>query len=266
MPVIPKSFEDCLPAVGTIQRIILEKLRKQIKTVAPKSVEGVNYGLAAFLLNGKPLVAIGASTNHCAFYPMTGHTVAESKDDLKDYETSKGAIRFTTDKPLPATLVKKLVKARIAENEAKFGKGKTEKVAVKKSLTQLQVEKSDSSINDFIKELIHPLKSVIEAVRKLILGVRTDIQEGIKWNSPSFRTTEWFATMNLRNDRIWLILHTGAKVNSNAKTGMNIDDPSRILDWLAKDRGVVKMESMKDFQAKKKDLGKLIHAWVAHQI
>lgn len=62
-------------------------------------------------------VAFGATANHCAFYLMSGSTVEAHKDDLKDYDTSKGTIRFQADDPLPPALVRKLVKARIAENE-----------------------------------------------------------------------------------------------------------------------------------------------------
>jgi uncharacterized protein YdhG (YjbR/CyaY superfamily) len=65
------------------------------------------------------LVGFGATANHCAFYLMSGATVEAHKDDLKDYDTSKGTIRFQADKPLPAALVRKLVKARIAENEGR---------------------------------------------------------------------------------------------------------------------------------------------------
>ena len=76
----------------------------------------MSYGLAAFRLHGKPLVGFGATANHCAFYPMSSSTVKAHKDELKDYDTSKGTIRFQADAPLPAALVRKLVKARIAEN------------------------------------------------------------------------------------------------------------------------------------------------------
>jgi uncharacterized protein YdhG (YjbR/CyaY superfamily) len=62
------------------------------------------------------LVGFGATANHCAFYPMSSTTVAAHRDELADYETSKGTIRFQPDNPLPAALVRKLVKARIAEN------------------------------------------------------------------------------------------------------------------------------------------------------
>jgi uncharacterized protein YdhG (YjbR/CyaY superfamily) len=64
-------------------------------------------------------VALGATANHCAFYLMSGSTVGANKDALEGYDTSKGTIRFPPDKPLPATLVRKLVKARLVENEAR---------------------------------------------------------------------------------------------------------------------------------------------------
>jgi uncharacterized protein YdhG (YjbR/CyaY superfamily) len=115
----PKTFDDYLAALGKDQRAALQKLRKIIKAAAPGAEEYVAYGLAAFRRDGLPLVALGATPKHCAFYLMSGSTVAAHADELKGYDTSKGTIRFTPDKPLPATLVRKLVKARIAENDAR---------------------------------------------------------------------------------------------------------------------------------------------------
>jgi len=74
----------------------------------------VSYGLPAFI-QGKPIAGFGASANHCAYYPMSGAVIETLSGDLKGYETSKGAIRFPVGKPLPATLIRKLVKARLAE-------------------------------------------------------------------------------------------------------------------------------------------------------
>jgi uncharacterized protein YdhG (YjbR/CyaY superfamily) len=114
----PKTIDDYLASVSESQRAALQKLRKTIQATAPQAEECISYGLAAFRLNGKPLVGFGAGANHCAFYPMNGSTVAEFKDDLKDYDTSKGTIRFPANNPLPAGLVRKLVKARVKENAA----------------------------------------------------------------------------------------------------------------------------------------------------
>lgn len=112
----PKNIDDYLAVFDADQRAALEKLRKTIRLAAPQAEECISYGLAAFRLNGRPLVGMGATANHCAFYLMSGSTVAAHADLLAGYDTSKGSIRFPASQPLPAALVRKLVKARIAEN------------------------------------------------------------------------------------------------------------------------------------------------------
>jgi len=109
------TVDEYLATLSDDKRAALEKLRKTIRAAAPDAEECISYQLPAFRLNGM-LVAFGATANHCAFYPMSASAVAAHKDDLKDYDTSKGTIRFQPDHPLPAALVRKLVKARIAEN------------------------------------------------------------------------------------------------------------------------------------------------------
>ena len=113
-----KTFDDYLAPLGDEQRAVLEKLRRQIRAAAPKAVECISYGLPSFRLDGDLLVAMGAAKRHCAFYPMSGTTIKNHARELRDFETSKGAIRFQTARPLPAVLVRKLVKARIVENRA----------------------------------------------------------------------------------------------------------------------------------------------------
>ena len=115
----PKTFDEYLAALSKDKRDALQKLRKTIRAAAPKAEEYIGYGLAAFRLDRRPLVALGATANHCAFYLMSGSTVAAHERELAGYDTSKGTIRFPADKPLPAALVRKLVKARIAENDAR---------------------------------------------------------------------------------------------------------------------------------------------------
>jgi len=109
----PKTHGDYLVAVTEDKRAALQKLRKAIKRAAPNAEECISYQVPAFRLNGKFLVAYGAATNHCAFYP--GTTIKAFKDDLKGYDTGKGTIRFSADKPLSAALVRKLVRLRIVE-------------------------------------------------------------------------------------------------------------------------------------------------------
>jgi uncharacterized protein YdhG (YjbR/CyaY superfamily) len=112
----PQTIDGYLSALSDEQRKALEKLRKSIKAAAPRAEECISYQLPAFRLDGRMLVAFGARANHCAFYPMSSTTVKAHAAALEGYDTSKGTIRFGADKPLPGTLVRKLVKARIAEN------------------------------------------------------------------------------------------------------------------------------------------------------
>jgi uncharacterized protein YdhG (YjbR/CyaY superfamily) len=103
-------------------RTTLAKLRATIRSVVPKeTTEAISYGMPSFHYKGG-LVAYGAFKTHCSFFPMSGRLVEEFAEELKAYKTSKGTIQFPVDKPLPATLVKKLVKARVAQNQLKQGK------------------------------------------------------------------------------------------------------------------------------------------------
>jgi uncharacterized protein YdhG (YjbR/CyaY superfamily) len=117
MTTKPKSIDDFLAALSDDKRAALQKLRKTIKAAAPKAEECISYGIPAFRLNGRMLVYFGAATNHCSFYPGA-FPVAACTKELKSYDTSKGTIRFQPDKPLPAALVRKLVKIRIAQNSS----------------------------------------------------------------------------------------------------------------------------------------------------
>jgi uncharacterized protein YdhG (YjbR/CyaY superfamily) len=111
----PKTIDEYLVTVKPDQRRALEKLRKAIHAVAPKAEECISYGIPAFRLNGRSLVFFGAWANHCSFYPGSSKTLKKFRNDLKDFRVTKGTIRFSRDNPLPPALVKKLVKARIAE-------------------------------------------------------------------------------------------------------------------------------------------------------
>ena len=111
----PKTIDEYLAALSDDKRAALEKVRKTIHAAAPKAEECISYQIPAYRQNGM-LVGFGATAKHCAFYLMSSSTVAAHKDELEDYDTSKGTIRFQADNPLPDALVRKLVKARIAEN------------------------------------------------------------------------------------------------------------------------------------------------------
>ena len=119
----PKTIDEYLAALSDDKRAALERLRRTIRAAAPKAEECISYQIPAYRQNGM-LVGFGATAHHCAFYLMSSSTVEAHKDELKDYDTSKGTIRFQADKPLPVALVRKLVKARIAENMDRLSKSK----------------------------------------------------------------------------------------------------------------------------------------------
>ncbi len=118
MKAKPQTIDEYLAPLSNEKRAALEKLRRAIKSAAPKAEECISYDLPTFRLDGRMLVSFGAWANHCAFY-AGAHPVKAHKDELKGYDTSKGTIRFQADGPLPVTLVRKLVKTRIAERAAK---------------------------------------------------------------------------------------------------------------------------------------------------
>jgi hypothetical protein len=118
-------------------------------------------------------------------------------------------------------------------------------------------------VDEFLATLNHPHKAEILALRQIILAADPSIREEIKWNAPSFRTTESFATFHLRAKiGVQLILHLGAKVRETAATGIDIADPAGLLTWLAKDRASVTFISLDEVHAKQTAFTALIRAWI----
>ena len=113
-----QTVDDYLAALPDDARATLEKLRKVVKAAAPKATEVISYQMPMYKHHGM-LVGFAAFKDHCSFFPGA-KPIATHKDELKAYETSKGTIRFPIGKPLPAALVKKLVKTRVAENEKRL--------------------------------------------------------------------------------------------------------------------------------------------------
>jgi uncharacterized protein YdhG (YjbR/CyaY superfamily) len=112
---VAKSVEEWLKRLAPEQRAALEKLRAQISAAAPGAEEVISYGQPTFKLHGH-LVAFGAFAKHLSFFPMNSTVILENADALKGFFTSKGTIQFTPDEPIPAAVVKKIVKSRIVQN------------------------------------------------------------------------------------------------------------------------------------------------------
>ena len=116
------AVEAYLAKVPEPARTTLEKTRAMIKSAVPKdTTECLSYGMPAFRYKGA-LVCYAAFKDHCSFFPCQASLIDQMRDELKSYRTAKGTLQFPLDKPLPATLVKKMVKARVAENEQRAGK------------------------------------------------------------------------------------------------------------------------------------------------
>jgi uncharacterized protein YdhG (YjbR/CyaY superfamily) len=116
---IPKTVDEYLAGVPEPARSTLNKVRAVIRSAVPaETTETISYGIPTFKYKGS-LVACGAFKEHCSLFPMGSSVLNAFERELKDFRTSKGTLHFPVDKPLPATLVKKIVKARIAQNELK---------------------------------------------------------------------------------------------------------------------------------------------------
>ncbi len=113
------SVDEYMDNIPEKEKGVLEKLRKTIRSVAPKAEEYLSYGMPTFKYHG-PLVSYAAFKEHCSLFPWNATLIKKFDEKLKNYKTSKGTIQFTVEKPLPVTLVKELIKERVKENEEKL--------------------------------------------------------------------------------------------------------------------------------------------------
>jgi uncharacterized protein YdhG (YjbR/CyaY superfamily) len=113
----PKDIDEYLAGVPEPARSTLQKVRAAIRAAVPtESTESIGYRIPTFQYKGA-LVAFAAFSDHCSFFPMSGSVIEKFESELKGFHTSKGTLQFPLDKPLRAALVKKMVKARVAQNE-----------------------------------------------------------------------------------------------------------------------------------------------------
>jgi len=113
----PANIDDYIATFPDEMQVILEKLRQTIRKAAPDATEKISYQMPTFYLNGN-LVHFAVYKNHIGFYPAPSGIVA-FQDELKKYKTSKGAIQFPINEPLPLPLMKKIIAFRVKENLAK---------------------------------------------------------------------------------------------------------------------------------------------------
>lgn len=112
------TVEEYLAAVPPEVRAALQAIRTQVKKLVPHATEKISYGMPTFFTH-RALVGYAAHKEHCSFYPWSGETLKNFSKELSGFETSAGTVRFTVDKPIPASLIKKIVLARLLEHAEK---------------------------------------------------------------------------------------------------------------------------------------------------
>lgn len=125
------TVEEYLSLFPETQRNVLEKIQKAIRQAAPKAEEIISYGMPAYKLNGV-LVYFGGFKNHCSFFPAGNSAIKKFSNELKAYKTSKGTIQFPMSEPVPVSLIKKIVKERVKENELKQKAKSDKKITARK--------------------------------------------------------------------------------------------------------------------------------------
>ncbi len=115
-----KAVDEYISRVPEPARSTLIRMREAIQRAVPEATEAITYQIPTFKYRGRSLVAIAAFKNHCSLFPMSGAVIEKFKDELEGFHTSKGTLHFPVDKPPSATLMKKIIKARMTEIEVKY--------------------------------------------------------------------------------------------------------------------------------------------------
>lgn len=136
-------------------------------------------------------------------------------------------------------------------------------MAAEKKALHATAQDTSAAVDAFLATLEHPFKREVELLRALVLAADPSVADGIKWNAPSYRTTDYFATTHLRAKQgVALIFHLGAKVRAGAR--VTIDDPAGLLQWLGPDRAMATFTGLDDIAAKRAALTALVRQWIVH--
>ena len=119
MPAKPKTIDEYLAPLSSEKRTALSKLRNTIRSIVPNAEECISYRIPAFRMDGTVVAGFCATAKGCSYFPFSGSTLGALAEDLRAYDQTKSSLHFHPDKPLPATLVRKRIKARIAERKGR---------------------------------------------------------------------------------------------------------------------------------------------------
>ncbi len=120
-----RTVDEYLAGVDGARRATLEALRRTIRGVVPAAEECISYGMPAFRLDGRVIGGFAATSRGCSYYPFSGSTLRTLAEELARYDRTKSALHFGPDRPLPSTIVRKLLRARIAEARPRRATGRS---------------------------------------------------------------------------------------------------------------------------------------------
>ncbi len=237
-----KNTDEYIMQFPPKQQAALEQIRKAIKAAAPGAEEVISYNMPAYKYNGM-LVYFAGYEHHVGFYPTPSGIEAFIKE-LAVYKNSKGSVQFPLDKPMPLTLVKKMVQFRIKENSVK---AKPAPAAVKSKSIKLSDEQQ---VNEYLAKLDAAVSEEINAVRKIIKAANSKLNERIKWNAPSYYYKEDILTFGpYKTHKLLLVFHHPAVVKIK----------SALLEGDYKDRRLVHLKDKADAAKNKKELSRIIN-------
>jgi hypothetical protein len=123
----------------------------------------------------------------------------------------------------------------------------------------------DPDAEALLRRLAHPLEAVIAGMRQLVLDADSAVRESVKWNAPSYATTEHFATFQLRRrDAILLVLHRGARARPGVDMRKTVPDPDGLLSWKGPDRAIVTLRDLAQLRRDTPALTRILAVWVKH--
>ncbi len=245
---IPATVDAYISDAKTAHRSLLKELRKAIHEAAPEAKELISYQIPTFQQHG-PICAFASFNNYCSLFLMSTDILKKFEKELEPYFIKGVTMHFTTENPIPLTLVKKMVKLKVKENSLQHKEKTKTKNLMKESSTD------EDKVKTYMKILEHPLKAEIEALRKIISGSDKKIRERIKWNAPSYYYGEDIVTFNPRiSKHVHLVFHHPFITQIK----------SELLEGDHKDRRMMYFKDMKEVKANKKELQRIMKEMVAH--
>ncbi len=177
-----RQLEAYLASLQPQARRALQKLRDAIRAAVPGAVETITYGMPTFKIDGRPLIYAAAWKEHTSLYPITGF-VTRAVGQLGSYDAGKGTVRFPLDEPLPMALVRRIIKARVAE----LGAGKTAKGKRTSTAARGTAGSGSADVDAYLASLPADQRAALQKLRKTIASAAPEAEEGFSYGLPAFR-------------------------------------------------------------------------------